>query len=184
MNFTACQGQDRFVYELIVKPEGLLTGAFIDIGCNGSSNTKGLEEIGWRGILLDKNPLDNGPRPSQFIQADATSYWCSKCFGNYDYLNLDVDADGLKALQALPLDKMSFRIITIEHDAYGYPQNPDVLRKPMDELLASKGYICICRNVCCEPGKPFENWYVAPSLQVLAFRFRSCNTYWKDIFKL
>jgi hypothetical protein len=66
MNSYSQAGQDRFVHALIPGD----VGTFLDIGCAGKegSNTLGLEELGWTGILMDSrlNAL-NCPRKSLFI---------------------------------------------------------------------------------------------------------------------
>ncbi len=183
MNFTSYQGQDRFVYELIVKPENLLTGSFLDIGCGGldGSNTLGLEEIGWRGILFDKVPILNESRKSTFIIGDATTHnWNDFSNPVTDYLSFDVDSSSRVAIRNVPFDKTKFRVLTVEHDAY-CASSP--VRSEMRNLIQSYGYKLICADICCDPGKPFEDWWVCPELESRAEKFKCDGKYWEDIFK-
>ena len=183
MKFTSDQGQDRFVHEMIVSAENNKFGTFLDIGCNGGSTTKSLEDIGWVGMLFDKDPLDH-ERKSEFHQCDAKSVIYPKNWTGFDYLSLDVNEDSLLALVNIPLKSIKFRIITIEHDAYNYPSKPNWLRTPMRNVLSLAGYDLICSNVCCKPGSEFEDWWVSPELSRRADKFRCEGKYWNDIFNL
>lgn len=167
MNSYSQAGQDRFVHAIIPR-----TGTFIDIGCGGKqfSNTLGLEELGWVGILIDNRPnaLDvKRSRDSKFICGDARSVDWRGIAPMWDYLSLDVDEHSLDALRNMPLDRMRFRIITAEHNLYLSPS----LKEPMSKLLADNDYICVCDNVCNE-NLPFEDWWVTPELYAEAKRFR------------
>ena len=189
-NFNSCSeaGQDRFVFQLLVRPGNRLDGSFLDIGaCNPirKSNTYALERLGWSGWLVERNwplvELLSKQRTSTVVHADATKVDWSFLPISVDYLSLDVDRDTLAVLRTLPLTRVEFKIITIEHDAYAY-RDGNKLRGPEREALTAAGYCLICGNVAVVPGKPFEDWWVHLSLAARAERFKCHGKYWKNIF--
>ncbi len=156
--------QDRFVHAVLVKPEGLLKGTFVDIGAHhptSLSNTRGLEDLGWRGWLVEMDSTYAGmlrsERKSEVLEQDARTVDWSHLPATVDYLSLDVDEHSLDALKRLPHDRTRFRIITAEHNAYAYP----TLRGPMREFLTSLGYQMVCSDVRFD-GNPFEDWWIDP----------------------
>lgn len=158
--------QDRFVHEVLVKPEGLLTGTFVDIGAHhptSLSNTRGLEELGWRGWLVEMDAeyarMLRNERKAYVVEKDARTVEWSSLPDTVDYLSLDVDAHSLDALKRLPNDRTRFRVITAEHNAYAY----DTLRGPMRDFLTSLGYLMVCSDVRFD-GNPFEDWWIDPKL--------------------
>jgi hypothetical protein len=179
-------GQTRFVFETLIKPDVVRVGSFLDIGCAGLSisNTLGLEELGWRGWLIDNSSeaqLDSINRPSKFILGDATQLNYGFLPAIVDYLSLDIDGATLDALRKLPLDKTRFRVITIEHDQYS---RGDTLRIPIYETLIAHGYTIVCMDVC-NPD-PFEIWAVDPNLVPRSAwepMVRTGPVQWRDIFK-
>jgi hypothetical protein len=183
MNSYSQAGQDRFVYEVLIKT-GVLQhamGTFIDIGCAGNelSNTRALEEMGWLGLLVDIAPQpETTKRPSRFMQADATKADLMIRWSTVDYLSLDVDEATLDALKNLPLDKVRFRVITIEHDAYRFG---DKLRPFEREILTKAGYKLICADVCNPV--PFEDWWVDAPYEKYAERFKCQGKHWTEILK-
>ena len=57
MNFYSQYGQDKFIIENFFKNK--TTGFYVDIGANDGinlSNTKTLEEIGWKGVCVEPLP--------------------------------------------------------------------------------------------------------------------------------
>jgi len=76
---------------------------------------------------------------------------------NVDYLSLDVNGASLNALNALPLERVRFKCITAEHDAY---KHGDKLRKPMREILLSHGYSLYAPDVT-DKGLEYEDWWVS-----------------------
>ena len=186
-------GQDRFVYELLVKPEGLLTGTFLDIGSHTPmeiNNTFALEQLGWRGLLIDLQEYPfTAARKSPFIQADATKInWSAQLanIGLYgaviDYVSLDVDEAQLDALRNLLESGVRCRVATVEHDGYRFGKDRvEALRALMQE----HGYTLLAADVCLnEKGIPFEDWYVdATKVDMkLAQQFRSSGKAWQDLF--
>jgi hypothetical protein len=185
MNSRSQAGQDRFVNALHPQP-----GTFLDIGAAGLaiSNTLGLEEIGWTGILVDNSPeaaRASTVRKAWFKLADATQRDYSFLPPIVDFLSLDVDGASLDALRKIfaSAPKTSFRTITVEHDQY---ERGESLRTPMLELLRAKGYDILCPDVCHE-GKSFEIWAVKPELvdMTVAEKFRRDKpTDWKEILNV
>lgn len=133
------------------------------------SNTLALEELGWKGVLMDVNPnaLDC-PRKNPFICADATKYnWRDSALlgTTVDYLSLDIDDGSLDALAQLLKADIKFRVITAEHDAY---RLGDKLRVPMRKVFREQGYFPLCTNVSCTSGMPYEDWHICQELRVQA----------------
>lgn len=171
-------GQDAWVHELLVKGEGLKDGTFLDIGClcEGRpdavtlSNTYALEQIGWRGLLVDIAPCPEveRQRTARFIQRDATKTdllgevtVIGLRHGPIDYLSLDVDEASVATLKKLLADGIRFRVATIEHDSY---QHGPKRRDEMRTLLIAAGYTLLRPDVCvrCPDGveRPFEDWWI------------------------
>lgn len=174
MNSYSQAGQDRFVYEILNhKPDG----TFLDIGCHDGrkhSNSLALEEVGWRGLLVDIQTFPGlAGRASDFIVCDAVTADWKRIFELYfpgkteiDYLSLDVDDATTQTLWHLLALPMRYRVITCEHDAYRLGPAQAVAQ---GNLLASAGYELICKYVCVGHGEwgsggPFEDWYIAPEL--------------------
>jgi hypothetical protein len=186
-------GQDLFCFEMLVKPENLLTGTFCDIGaCHPIeiSNTYALEQLGWRGLLVDNDPgaikLCKELRKSPAILADATTVnWIVEMrkagilAESVSYLSLDVDSASLPTLRRLPFDCVDFRVLTIEHDVYRFGE---VVRDEMRKILGDAGYDLVCADVCSSDGIPYEDWYVEPLLSVRAHPFRCQGKRWPEIF--
>lgn len=195
--FESCSqaGQDRFVYELLIKTQLRPVGAFLDIGSGHpvkNNNTIALERLGWSGLLVDisehAGQINHSLRKSPFICGDASNTNWEELRITYghdipalvDYLSLDVDADTLATLRALPLARVRFRVLTIEHDAYRRGDGP---RTAMREILTAHHYDLVCRDVCIK-GRPFEDWWVDPALVNIdvANRFRGEQREWGQIF--
>ena len=206
-------GQDLFVHALLPKTDG----SFLEIGCSHPtelSNTYALEQLGWRGIMLDSDHdavrLCRQKRFSPVIQEDAATIdWNDVLLGGrwvalgkdrlqtkipfrytsgaitnelnvgIDYLSLDVDEWTFAALSAIPLKRIEFSVITIEHDHY---QRGDRLRLPNRGMLYAYGYDLIAGDIhsngCC-----FEDWWVNPAHvdMTIANKFRSSGLDWKAV---
>ena len=191
--FYSQAGQDRFVYAMTVSGEGKTTGTFLDVGCSDPvsySNTLALEQAGWRGVLLDREPALAGPisekRRSPFVCGDAKDTdWLAVCERHaltfpVDYLSFDVDGAGIDVFQSIPWPSVRFRILTVEHDAYRFG---DGSRLRMRAILREQGYDLLCPDVMND-GLPFEDWWVDPHLvdMSLAARFRTTTaTAWRSI---
>lgn len=195
--FESCSqaGQDRFVYELLIRTNLQTLGTFLDIGSGHpirNNNTIALERLGWSGLLVDISEdvarITPSLRKSLFLRADASkTNWDEQSFAFHiriapvvDYLSLDVDADTLATLKVLPLARVRFRVITIEHDTYRCGNGP---RTAMREILAAHHYDLICKDVCLK-GRPFEDWWADKGLVSIDVtnRFRGEQRDWEKIF--
>lgn len=178
-------GQDMFVHALL----GDGPGTFLDIGCGHPielSNTYALEQLGWRGLLIDSNEyaanLCKEQRKSAVLYDDVTRVnWRAqlqnhRLWPEIDYLSLDCDHGSLEALIALPPD-VRFKVLTIEHDEYLFRNE---LRVPMRALLTTRGYVLICSDVM-DSNLSFEDWWVAAELSAVAEKFRCARKDWKQI---
>jgi len=193
--FYSQAGQDRLAYALLVEPTDKHNGSFLDIGANHPvklSNTYMLEELGWRGLLVDCDAycldLLRTQRKSPVLAADATNCDWKKTLTDaglwptIDYLTLDCDENSAKALAGLPLGELAFSLITIEHDAYRFGNG---LRDQERAVLHSAGYDLLCADVhsnrCC-----FEDWWVKPDRidMVRAERYRSIAQAWTFVLGL
>lgn len=177
-------GQDRLAYELIGE-----NGTFLDIGANHpieKSNSYGLEQIGWYGLLVEKDEhcigLLNAQRKSPVIAIDATTAnWkmLLKPLTKFSYISLDVDIATEATLRGLLEHGISFDVMTVEHDKYRFGPEP---QESMRKMLRDAGYLLICSDVK-DAGLAFEDWWVAPSLEKKAMRFMSRDVDWKEIFQ-
>ena len=179
-------GQDRFAYAVTGKLEA---GTFLDVGSNDPvvcNNSCLLEEIGWRGLLVDRCPF-SGPRKTPFLQADAlTVDWPAALAAHalgprIDYLSFDIDDDGSAALARLPWENVRFSALTVEHDGYRLGEAP---RAATRQLLFGHGYHLVCPDVVLEGFGAFEDWWVDPTGAdaALADRFATSEpTDWREI---
>lgn len=180
-------GQDRFAFAVTGRPT---TGTFLDVGSGEDpvtyNNSVMLEEIGWRGLLVDRCARESSRR-SPFVQADAlTVDWVSALAAHglgprVDYLSFDLDDDGVVALARLPWAAVRFSCLTVEHDHYRCGARP---RDAMRELLLGHGYRLLCPDVVLDGYGDFEDWWVDPSGVggSVADRFATdCPTRWQDI---
>lgn len=174
-------GQDCFAFEHCGRKKN---GTFIDIGCNEPirwSNTYALEEVGWRGWLVDINSEYTAAieqeRKSPFICVDATiidwEFVLPAGVSSVDYLSLDIDEDetrtvAIRVLKNLFMDGITWKCATIEHDAYRFGDNPRITLRAMMEDAGYKLYranVEIGQFRGGDPnwkgnGKPFEDWWI------------------------
>lgn len=182
-------GQDIFVHSLI--PGN--SGSFVDIGCCHPvqlSNTYALEQLGWKGALIDNDPgailLCKRHRTSPVFEGDSTKLPLLEIINEaglpdpIDYLSLDVDNATLGTLKNLPLDDIRFRVITIEHDQYRFGDAP---RAAMREILKAHDYKLVCADVRALTGEIFEDWWVDPwTVDIARYEpFQSSGKKWSEI---
>ena len=163
-SYSQCK-QDLYVME---KLKNKTDGYYIEIGAyhpTDISNTKMLEEIGWKGLSFDCSHIDDNwknVRINSFIRTDVTTFDFKQCFIQYnvpveiDYLSLDVYEATLNCLKNLPLNDYKFKVITIEHDEYS--QGP-TKKLQMREILYSHGYTLDRPDVANE-GNIYEDWWL------------------------
>jgi hypothetical protein len=182
-------GQDLFAYVM----RGRKTdGVFLDVGAHDgvtNSNSLGLEEIGWRGLLVDIHCFPGlAARKNDFVIFDAAAADWKRTLelympfdGVFDYLSLDVDESTTATLERLLDLPIVFAVITIEHDAYRLGAGP---RNRQRDLLLAGGYDLVCSDVVIEagPGVPgqggaFEDWWASPEFvsKELRDRYRCHN---------
>lgn len=157
--------QDLFVLGVL---NGKKNGTYLEIGAGHPeifSNTLSLENLGWQGVSLDRNPNTNWTRKNKLVVTDATSCDYTKILTeqnlglSLDYLSLDIDENTNLALQRIPLDKIQFKVITIEHDWY---RNKD-LKLAQREILQKAGYVLVCADVKHE-GYQYEDWWLSEKM--------------------
>lgn len=163
-------GQDKFAFEMSGQKAN---GVFLDVGAHDgrtNSNSLGLEEEGWRGLLVDIHPHEGlAARRNDFVICDATTADWPRLLELYlpdryiDYLSLDVDEVTTAVLERLMRTGVIFGCITIEHDKYRLGIGHQTCQHG---LLLNSGYDLICSDVIIEPGPgipgnggPFEDWY-------------------------
>ena len=162
--------QDRWIHRVAVETEKLLDGTFLDIGCGpvDGSNSFELERRGWRGLLVDINPdlipVLKDARTSPFLCVNAAVIDWTETFRQHalpnviDYLSFDVDEGAIPVFQNLPLDRVRFRYLTVEHDHYRFGDGP---REMMRSTLRGLGYELLCPDVTLQ-GLAYEDWWVDP----------------------
>jgi hypothetical protein len=143
-------GQDKIVIDLLKQKTN---GTFLDIGCSDPvriSNTMCMEsQFGWKGLAIDIDcalgELWKSRKKSKFICANAISIDWVKLLKEYDmpnkidFLSLDLEPPDvtLSVLKNIPLDKISFNVITFEHDDY----RKYGTKIPSRKYLSDAGYI-------------------------------------------
>lgn len=146
-------------------------GTYLEIGCSHPidiNNTYLLEkEYNWTGISIDIDQKHESTwkkcRTNPIIIHDALTFDYNSMPSNegvVDYLSLDIDEYYVDVLKRIPFDKYTFRVITIEHDAYIYG---DKYRVPERDFLHEFGYILVASNVKSH-GCVYEDWWVHPRL--------------------
>jgi len=160
--------QDVFVLTMLA---GKRDGRFLEIGCGDplfGNNTKLLEEWGWSGISIDRNPDTDkrfraAGRQSTVLVADATQIdYAALLEGDYDYLQIDVDPalTSLTVLLNLPLERHRFAVLTFEHDDYCTPG----IKERSRSYLRSHGYALVAGDIAPDAYNSFEDWWVHPDL--------------------
>jgi hypothetical protein len=165
-NYSQCF-QDLFVLTML---GGKRDGVFFEIGCGDpehGSNTKLLEEWGWKGTSIDIDPAVtkkfHAARRSFVITGDATRLDYGKLIErDFDYLQIDCDPalQSLETLFRIPFEQHKFAVITFEHDGYITP----LVRERSRAYLQSLGYEMIAGDIAPDDYMPFEDWWVHPDL--------------------
>jgi hypothetical protein len=174
-NSRSQSGQDQFVYARVVLDAKRRIGSFLDVGCSvpfAGNNTAALEELGWRGLLVDINPTAveecRRQRLSPAVCADATQADWKRLTQErglgpaIDYLSLDVDdvpgepSKVVKALKNLLAVGLTFAVITVEHDRY---RLGDAARDELRTIL-TPAYELAQADVT-DQGLEYEDWWVA-----------------------
>lgn len=177
VKFCSDAKQDEFVANLLdFKKDGYC----VDIGsCHSvySNNTFAFQDLDWTSLSIEIESSYNDSYPSTrklgtHLNENALKVDYKKEFKecefpkNIDYISIDIDTLSIDVLKLIPFDEYTFKVITIEHDAYLYG---DQYRKQQREILNEKGYLLLCSNVYVEQDGyydkeyPFEDWWINPS---------------------
>jgi len=180
--FYSNAGQDEFAFKLNNKKTN---GFYLEIGCGDpifENNTIFLESIGWSGISIDYVQHDYSNRKNKYFKENALeiSYKHFLRENNtpkiIDYLSLDIDLSTTDCLSRLPLNEYTFKVITIEHDAYRFGDGP---RSAQRKILTNAGYYLLCADVTTPPlfeNQYFEDWWVHPSyINIYNFKHLTCE---------
>ncbi len=159
--------QDKFAYEQSGRKTN---GTFIDIGCWQPvicNNSYALEQLGWRGVLVDLDPMYTDwcrrvrPHAPIFTAHAETVDW--KLIAEthdlgpvVDYLSVDIEGSELDVLHKLADAGLIFRAITIEHNLYSKGAGP---RDAQRDFLYSQGYKLFAPDVPNSTGLIFEDWW-------------------------
>lgn len=189
-SFYSQAGQDIFVLSCI---NGKQNGTFLDLGCNHPTlinNTFLLEnKFNWSGISYD---IDCS-KVNLFHNSRKTKAYCEDCtkldFNNViqeintnhiDYLSLDLEPASvtLECLSKIPFNKISFSLITFEHDLYRFGEYH---KNESRKIFEANGYIRICSDV--KNLTPYEDWYYNP--KYISYEYikvlESDNKEWQDV---
>ncbi len=156
-------------------------GTFVDLGAGhpvNGSNTKFLEEMGWRGILADiatfddlckERSEDNEIFADAFDpEVDAAIVALAGQYRTIDFLSLDLEPPmlTLQRLVTLPLDRVKFAVACVEHDLY---RGNEHIRAAMRGIMESRGYLCVAHDVhmlgytaSLANLVPVEDWWIHP----------------------
>jgi len=162
-------GQDSFAW--FCNP--ISDGYYLDLGCGDpveGSNTFQLDRLGWRGICADRFEKQHlwrvlHGRTSAFpcmhdgITSDNLNGLIKFCPNVIDYASFDMDENNLLIVEHWPFAGRNIACFTFEHDRYALG---DRLSTPSRQVFSKLGYDLLCEDVCCEPDKPFEDWWVMP----------------------
>jgi hypothetical protein len=168
--------QDQFVYSILYKLLGKEDkGYYLEIGAwhpSIGNNTFSFErDFGWNGVSIDiSNTYQSAwslTRHNPLLIEDATESDYASILSTFppliDYLSLDIDSGYDKVLERMPLDKYTFKVITIEHDFYRFG---DEFRAAERRILESFGYRLLCPNVSILQSGiecTFEDWWIHPN---------------------
>lgn len=158
--------QDFFVLSVL---SGKTNGFYLEVGSAypiQDNNTFLLENnFKWSGISIDNDKTFveqfNQVRKNKCVCADATSIDFGKLLENFshiDYLQLDIDppSNTFKVLQNIDFSKISFSVITYEHD---FSSGGILEREESRKILKSHGYTMVIEDV--KHGDViFEDWYI------------------------
>ena len=155
--------------------DGQQNGTYLEIGSGDpeyNNNTKLLEENGWTGLSLELNPelvnKFNLNRKNKSIVADATQADYAEILSRItynsivDYVQVDCEPaeSTFAALQKIPFDKYTFKVITFEHDHYADPSSG--VQQASREFLTNLGYVLVVNDISTDLNRNFEDWWVHP----------------------
>lgn len=164
--------QESFVLNVLKEKRN---GFYLELGAGWptkNSNTYLLEsEYDWSGISFEidsQRAIEyNSVRKNKTFCEDAVTFDYLNYFilnnvpTQIDYLQMDIHPaeDTLKALQAMPIDKYRFSVITYEHNGYDNINN----KIKSQEILKNLGYELVVENLKYF-SRAYEDWWVDPSV--------------------
>jgi hypothetical protein len=180
MEYNGQSAQDLFVLKCLKYKRN---GTYLEIGSNHPihiNNTYILEKkYDWTGFMVeyDKSFLDSYKvhRPnSHWLMEDAVQIDYLEEFQKVDfpyeidYLQIDLEVNNestintLKRLNETVMNEYKFAVVTFEHDFY----SGDFFntRSESRGIFGMRGYVPVIQDVKYNGIKPYEDWYVHPSL--------------------
>jgi hypothetical protein len=166
--------QDMFAIAMM---NGKTNGTYLEIGAHKPkevSNTYILESVfGWRGASVEIDPQ----LVDQFRSERANPILCHDALTvdyiqllqdngidlSVDYLSCDVEPpeNTFSALKKIDHNRIRFKVITFEHDAYNENENGPKVREESRVFLTELGYELVLGNIGLD-GFCVEDWYVDP----------------------
>jgi len=151
--------QDLVVQAIFKNPS-----SYLDVGCGDPiecSNTFVLDNLGWQGICIDREPHDYSGRKCKFINEDALTALKNLKGLQVDYLSLDIDDATNEALGIILKSNIKFKFATVEHDLYRLGEN---YQSQQRKMLQEYGYNMIFGNLfpSWSVSTIYEDWWTHP----------------------
>ena len=166
--------QDLFVLTAL---NGKKNGTYLEIGSGHSflnSNTALLEQLGWTGIGVERNPelaeIHRNERKNKILCENSLEINYEEVLkSNFkeniiDYLQLDVEPsiNTFMSMCLIPFNDYKFRVITYEHDHY--VDMKKIFREKSRNYLRGMGYTLVFNDIAAVQGSSFEDWWVHKDL--------------------
>ena len=166
--------QDLFVLTAL---NGKKNGTYLEIGSGHSflnSNTALLEQLGWTGIGVERNPelaeMHRNERKNKILCENSLEINYEEVLkSNFkeniiDYLQLDVEPsiNTFMSMCLIPFNDYKFRVITYEHDHY--VDMKKIFREKSRNYLRGMGYTLVFNDIAAVQGSSFEDWWVHKDL--------------------
>ena len=166
--------QDLFV---LTDLNGKKNGTYLEIGSGHSflnSNTALLEQLGWTGIGVERNPelaeMHRNERKNKILCENSLEINYEEVLkSNFkeniiDYLQLDVEPsiNTFMSMCLIPFNDYKFRVITYEHDHY--VDMKKIFREKSRNYLRGMGYTLVFNDIAAVQGSSFEDWWVHKDL--------------------
>ena len=156
---------------------GKKNGTYLEIGSGHSflnSNTALLEQLGWTGIGVERNPelaeMHRNERKNKILCENSLEINYEEVLkSNFkeniiDYLQLDVEPsiNTFMSMCLIPFNDYKFRVITYEHDHY--VDMKKIFREKSRNYLRGMGYTLVFNDIAAVQGSSFEDWWVHKDL--------------------
>ena len=199
------EGQDLFANFFI---NDFRSKYFLDLGCShpkNGNNTYMLENQGWSGLIVDNRPdlFDLYKQTNRncickladltdAIQLNDVCDTFIENFGNHiDYISFDVDAATIKVVENFPFEKLTFGIMTFEHDVYHLNSTNKKREAMLERLAPFSSYKRLVTDIGFKATlsgntilRVHEDWWYNASKFDKSISFYCGNTvFWKDYLK-